>query len=455
MNILVIGDLILDKFSLGKVTRISPENHSQVFNIKENKFSLGGSGNVAANFQKLGNNVTLIGKIANDQSGKILERILKKKKINHFLIKKKLYKTCTKTRYTTKYGQLLRVDNEQIENLDNSEIKKIINYINKVRDLEAIYVSDYDKGFCNKKIINHLKLKFKKAVFFADPKTKKIDFFTKFDFLKPNLNYLNSFFDKKIKNNELSQYCKILRKKNSIKNIIVTMSHKGAFYSGNGGEIKITPDNKIDVFDVTGAGDIFGTFFLHSYIINHDFKEALKIASKASEKSIQMNGTVDLCMEDLYDKSIYYFSKHNQEIKKYVKKWNGQKIGFANGCFDLLHPGHLNLLKASKKKVDKLIIGLNSDKSVKKLKGADRPIINELDRANMLKSINYVDMVIIFNELTPEKLIKFLKPKYLFKGNEYKNKKIVGEKILKNHSGKVVLIPMFKKHSTSFYAKKK
>ena len=276
--------------------------------------------------------------------------------------------------------------------------------------------------------------------------------FKNFDFIKPNKIYTESLLKQKINTTSKSRLfksIKILLKKFKLKNLIVTLGADGVAFINSTKKI-YEASKKIQFYNLSGAGDVFGAAFFTAYLKNKDIKEALKFANYSTSLAIQKKGTASINEYELdNNEPIYYFKKDKLKLRKILENKKNEKIAFTNGCFDIFHPGHLSLIKFAKKKSNYLIIGLNSDKSVKKLKGKNRPIISEQERAMLLANLKDVNLVIIFDEISPLSLIKFIEPNFLIKGGDYKNKKIIGNEYVKKIGGKTYLAPLIDSFSSS------
>jgi len=454
-NILVIGDLILDTYISGVVNKISPENHCPVFELANSKknFYLGGAANAAINLSLLGNNVFLIGKIGKDKNGRIIKNLLENK-VKFLPIVSSSFKTINKLRYVTDYGHVLRVDDENLET--NKKFFKLDFIKKKLNQIyfDAIYVSDYNKGFIDTNILKLIRnLKKKNTLLFVDTKNYNLNIYRNFDFIKPNKPFIESLIKKKInllQNKKDINQIKLLIKEFQIKNIILTMGSKGALYLNDKYQY-FSKAKKVEFYNLSGAGDVFGSVFLSNFLINKNVKNSLDLANLKTSEAIEKPGTVSLIKNN--KKEIFYFKTDKINIKKKLNEVIGEVV-FSNGCFDLFHPGHLSLLKFAKQKGDFLIVGLNSDKSVKKLKGKNRPIIDEINRANLLLNMNVVDMVIIFDESTPFHLINFIRPHIIVKGRDYKISEVIGGDLIKKWGGKVYLAPLITNFSTTKLQKK-
>ena len=456
---LVIGDLMLDQYIFGDVNRLSPEAPVPI--IKKNKHHnrIGGAGNVALNLIGLGIKPLLVGSIGNDENGKILSSLIKKHNLSIKGLIKENGQTTTKTRVMAGHHQIVRIDEEQISFGPNeANIKKIIKYINS--DLSCIVISDYNKGFLSasflKKIIQQANRE--KIPVLIDPKGKDASKYAGATLITPNkkeameLTGLTNF-----DNDLINTALKKINKNYKINSIVMTQGKDGISH--------ITP-KKINtypasiskqVYDVSGAGDTVIATLASCIIANLDLSDSFKLANLAAGIVISKLGTVPISREELLDEMESNLNGQKNKIfslKELLLKISGlrakgQTIGFTNGCFDILHSGHVTYLEKAKSQVDYLILGLNSDSSIKTIKGKNRPIVSEADRARVLCALESIDAVIIFNESTPIKLIKEIKPDVLIKGNDYAPKSVVGAKEIKKWEGKLYLVPLLEGKSSS------
>lgn len=456
---LVIGDLMLDQYIFGDVNRLSPEAPVPI--IKKNKHHnrIGGAGNVALNLIGLGIKPLLVGSIGNDENGKILSSLIKKHNLSIKGLIKENGQTTTKTRVMAGHHQIVRIDEDQISFGPNeANIKKIIKYINS--DLSCIVISDYNKGFLSasflKKIIQQANRE--KIPVLIDPKGKDASRYAGATLITPNkkeameLTGLTNF-DSDLIHTALKK----INKNYKINSIVMTQGKDGISH--------ITP-KKINtypasiskqVYDVSGAGDTVIATLASCIIANLDLSDSFKLANLAAGIVISKLGTVPISREELLDEMESHLNGQKNKIfslKELLLKISGlrakgQTIGFTNGCFDILHSGHVTYLEKAKSQVDYLILGLNSDSSIKTIKGKNRPIVSEADRARVLCALESIDAVIIFNESTPIKLIKEIKPDVLIKGNDYEPKSVVGAKEIKKWEGKLYLVPLLEGKSSS------
>lgn len=428
-NILVIGDLMIDHYVWGTCERISPEAPVQILKIKNENNRLGGASNVANNLVALGANVFLCGIIGNDADGKTLLSMLENAKINtDFIQIEDNFSTIKKTRFLASSQQVLRVDREyETLSLDSKTISLIKKEITK---FDSIVLSDYAKGaldsaFC-KEIINLAKQNNK--LILCDPKGDDYSKYSNATLITPNKKEAEIATNIKIDSKD-----SLLKALNKLKNeykldyAIITLSEDGmAIFDSKMTEI---PTLAKEVFDVTGAGDtaIAALSFGLSKGIN--IYDSAKFANAAAAVVVGKIGSAVANISESLEIMKDEIDINNITLIENLKK-EGKKIVFTNGCFDILHSGHIEYLKAAKKLGDILVVGINSDSSVKRLKGETRPINSQSDRENVLSAISYVDFVIIFDEDTPLELIKQIKPDILVKGGDYKDKEVIGSNIV-------------------------
>ncbi len=456
---LVIGDLMLDQYIFGEVDRISPEAPVPIIKKNKHQNRIGGAGNVALNLQGLGIKALLVGNIGNDDNGKILSNLIKKNNLSIKGLIKENGPTTTKTRVMARHHQIVRIDEELISCGPNeANIKKIIKYINS--DLSCIVISDYNKGFLSasflKKIIQQANRK--KIPVLIDPKGNDVAKYSGATIITPNkkeameLTGLKNF-DKDTLNTALKK----ISKNYKINSIAMTQGEDGISHITQK-KIDNYPTSKSkQVYDVSGAGDTVIATLASCLMEKLDLSDSFKLANLAAGIVISKLGTVPIKGEELLDELESNFNGQKNKIfslnellpKITGLRAKGRTIGFTNGCFDILHSGHVTYLEMAKSQVDYLILGLNSDSSIKTIKGKNRPIIGETDRARVLCALESIDAVIIFNESTPIKLIKEIQPDVLIKGNDYTPQSVVGAKEIKKWKGKLYLVPLLKGKSSS------
>ena len=455
---LLIGDIMLDKYVFGVIERISPEAPVPVFLSKEKKQVLGGAGNVFNNLTSMEVQTTFLTVIGKDHSGKEIKKLLSKKKFSKsFLFEEKERDTTVKTRYLSNNQQIIRIDEEKAEQIQLKTSNLLIKKFNQlVIKNDIVIISDYNKGLFQKKNLQKIistcnKLKVPVII---DPKRNDFNIYRGATLVTPNKSEASIVSNLSCDTDDQVERCgRHIAEKYKIKNVIITRAEKGLSWISKTERFHVTTKIK-EVYDVSGAGDTVLAIIASCLPNNINYKFMLELANKAAAIVIGKLGTTAISVNDLKIKNITSIKKKIvtlNQLKKKVSalKDKGFKIGFTNGCFDLLHAGHLSYLAESKELCDILIIAINNDYSVKKLKGKDRPLNNEKDRAKILASLNFCDFVIIFSEDTPLKLIKALKPHIITKGGDYRNKKIVGEKEVISWGGNVNILNFKKGYSTT------
>ena len=451
--IAVIGDFMIDHYLWGKSERISPEAPVPVVEIEKEEYRLGGAGNVVNNLLELGADVIVSGVVG--KNGNILIDLLKQKRVDIggiFIDKNR--ETIIKSRIISSNQQVIRYDKETKKAITKDFEDKILGYLeNNLDKLDLILLSDYEKGVLTKKLTQ-------KIINLASKNNKKLIIDPKRDFskyknawmIKPNKNELSLATGIDIKTEEdLIKAGWKLKKELNLKYLLVTLGKDGMALFGDK-FIKI-PTVAKEVYDVTGAGDTVLAALGYFLSENDDLIEAMHFANAAAAVVVGKVGSASATISEIeeikkkFDNNVDYKIVDLKKIKQITDdlKNKNKKIVFTNGCFDILHLGHVKYLQKAKALGDILIVGVNSNESVKRLKGKNRPINDEYDRAYLLASLEVVDYVIIFNEDTPYELIKTIKPDILVKGKDYEDKEIVGSDIAKE----VILIDFIKGKSTT------
>ena len=437
-KITVIGDVMIDWYLHGESSRISPEAPVPVVNFKESKFQLGGAANVANNLKHLEIEPFLIGAIGNDHFGSLLKEHLKAEKIKFNLLTEKSFQTICKQRLMSSNQQLARIDYEKY--FHGSKLTNIFNtFIRNIAKTDLIIVSDYGKGtiFNARKLIQSAK-KLKKKIL-IDPKGKDFTKYKGANLITPNKAEFENIMGKVGSKRDLANKAKKMLEDLNLESLIVTLGSEGMYVLTKSNK-KIIGDfinaYPQEVFDVSGAGDTTISALGAALSEGNDIFSAAEFANLAASISVSKLGTSTVSKDEVASLEA---SKGNKE----------QVIVFTNGCFDIIHSGHLDLLKEARSYGDKLIVGLNSDKSISKLKGPDRPIIGQSERKKILSALKFVDEVIIFNEENPLKLIKKLKPSILVKGADYAKEQVVGGEFVESYGGEIKLVKLTKGKSSS------
>ncbi|MSN96117.1 D-glycero-beta-D-manno-heptose-7-phosphate kinase [Campylobacter sp. FMV-PI01] len=438
-NILVIGDLMIDHYLWGECDRISPEAPVQVVDIKEETKRLGGAGNVIANLKTLGAEVGVMSVLGDDLIADEISFLLSKDKIKiEKLIREVGRKSAQKSRLMAVHQQIIRFDKESKEEIKSkSEEELVLKLEEIIKNYDAVLLSDYAKGvltpsFCSSiiKIANQ-----NSKFVLVDPKGKNFLKYKGATLLTPNLKEASLATGIEI-NDQNSLKKAILKLKDEVllKYSIITLSDKGmALYDD---KLEIVPAIAKEVYDVTGAGDTVLATLGYALSIGLNIKDAVILANKAAAVVVGKVGSATASLEEI-EKYIHL----NDELECKIKTSNelsqilqngDKKVVFTNGCFDILHIGHIKYLKKSRNLGDILVVGLNSDDSVKRLKGKSRPINSQINRALMLSALSFVDFVVIFDEDTPYELIKKINPDILVKGADYLGKDVVGSDVVKD-----------------------
>ena len=454
-KVIVFGDIMLDKYLSGSIDRISPEAPVPVLNPSSEEIRLGGAANVALNLSSLGVKTTLLGVTGKDDDSEKIIDLLKLNKIR-FSLKRSTVPTISKTRLLSSQQQLIRIDEE--EKFSDADWKASLSQFLKLvnQDNNKVFVlSDYGKGTLmdTKLIIRRAKAKGK--IILIDPKGKDFSKYVGADLITPNLNEFMEVVGKIASEKELTKKGKNLIKSLKLKALLITRGPDGmTLLENKNNKIKRTdfPTQARDVFDVSGAGDTVIASVASGLAANFTLEESIRLANIAAGIVVGKLGTASVYLDEIrphYEKRIPYLNLEGARSLVELFRERNQKIVFTNGCFDILHAGHVEYLEAAKSKGDKLIVGINSDRSVSQLKGSKRPINKLIHRAKVLGSLRCVDEVVMFDEETPIKLIKSLKPDFLVKGGDYKVQDIVGYDVVSKYGGIVITIPLIKGLSTT------
>jgi len=440
-NILVIGDLMIDHYLWGSCDRISPEAPVQVVNVKKESSVLGGAGNVINNLVTLGSVVDVISVIGNDSVANELKSLLEKIDVpTSNLVVENNRKTSKKSRLIASQQQVLRYDMESIDDINENSHKQIIQTLEKNIDkYSSIILSDYGKGVLTTNLTKEIiKIANKNSIkVLVDPKGKDYSKYKGSYTLTPNKKEAMEATNIDIKDeSSLIEALKSLKTQCELEVSLITLSEQGIAIFDDG--LTIKPTVAREVYDVTGAGDTVIASIAFALGNNLDIKDAIYFANLAAGVVVGKIGSATTTLDEIYE---YEYSLHKSNSTSHIKTFDeiktlasklhnqGKKIVFTNGCFDILHVGHVKYLEVAKSYGDVLILGLNADSSVRKLKGPTRPINTQDDRAYILASLESVDYVVIFEEETPYELIKLIKPHVLVIGGDYEGKEVVGQDI--------------------------
>jgi D-beta-D-heptose 7-phosphate kinase / D-beta-D-heptose 1-phosphate adenosyltransferase len=465
LHALVVGDVMLDRYLIGSVGRISPEAPVPVVLIKSEETRAGGASNVAANLALLGISTRLVGCVGADPEAKSLSNLIKSSGVKASLIASKTRPTIAKTRILGGHQQMLRLDQEDCAGFSTAENTSLLQVL-KVELAEkpsVVILSDYAKGLLSETVCQQIiaQCQAHKIPVLVDPKGSDYGKYKGATALTPNKKEAAEACNTHTQDDELINKVAALKAKLGLSFMAVTRGEEGITLVEKTSHH--LPATAQQVFDVSGAGDtVIATLAAG---LMHDLSplQSLELANVAAGVVVGKVGTIPITKADLVE--ALSAKQGNEQAHKIcdlaqlqskVEVWKKakQKIIFTNGCFDLLHAGHVTYLEAAKKRGDKLILGLNTDRSVSAIKGPRRPVVNEQDRARVLAALESVDAVILFDEDTPLKLVKAIKPDVIAKGSDYTADQVIGGKEVQSWGGEIALIDLVEGRSTSNIIKK-
>ena len=460
-KVTVVGDVMLDSYWVGPSNRISPEAPVPVVKINTKENRAGGAANVAINITSLGAKCNLIGIVGEDKNAEILEKLVRQCDIAPSFVISKEQPTITKLRILSRNQQLLRLDFE--EDLLTADDKDLLETFNRsIDESKVVIFSDYGKGTLHS-VKKMIELCNEKGVYsLVDPKGTDFSKYEGATLLTPNMSEFEAVVGKVKDNADLEAKALSLIEKFKLKMLLVTRSEDGMSLVRSGMETVHLPTYAREVYDVTGAGDtVIGTLGT-CLAAGHDIVTACEYANSAAGIVVGKIGTSTASPEELMNalglKDCNSTSSilSEEELCRVVKQLHcqGQKIVMTNGCFDIIHPGHVTYLEQARALGNKLVVAVNSDDSVQRLKGPTRPIVKLEDRMKVLAGLSCVDYVVPFSEDTPERLITNVLPDILVKGGDYTVEQIAGHKQVLKNGGQVIIIPFVDGCSTTNIVKK-
>lgn len=463
---LVIGDVMLDRYLMGEVNRISPEAPVPVVLIKSEQQRAGGAANVAANLALLGIQTRMVGLIGNDNEGQRLLAAMSEYGIDtQAMITTPVRPTIAKTRILGGHQQMMRLDQEIASELTVTEASQVMQTIQTALQQQPalIILSDYAKGLLTEAVCQQVIAygRTNNIPVLVDPKGRNYDKYRGATALTPNKKETAEACDTQVNDAGLIDKASSLKAALALDFLAVTRGEEGiTLIADQTSHLSATAKQ---VFDVSGAGDTVIATLAAGLMHGLNALDSLSLANIAAGVVVGKVGTVPITKADLIDaiateqgsEQAHKVSELPDLLHK-VATWKqqGQKIVFTNGCFDLLHAGHVTYLEGAKKRGDRLILGLNTDRSVSALKGPTRPVVNEQDRARVLAALESVDAVILFDEDTPLKLITAIKPHVIAKGSDYTADQVVGGKEVLSWGGEIALIDLVEGRSTTNLIKK-
>lgn len=455
--VFVLGDIMLDRFVYGNVERISPEAPIPVLHFTNQDAMLGGAANVARNIVALGGVAVLAGIVGEDDAGRhIKAELLSNEFINDEIIRSSSNSTIVKTRFVSGAQQIMRLDVEsKIAISDIIETEILGSFKKHLHTINSLVLSDYAKGTLSDSLV-------RKIIYLAtensipvivDPKTSDIDRFRGASVIKPNVLEATTITGIKCISDDAAEYIvKDIVNRFAIDAVVLTRGQRGmtVFSKGDHSDPIHIAAQAHEVFDVSGAGDTVVATIALAIGAGTSIDRAAELANVAAGIAVSKRGTsvvfpyevrrAALSSDGATDHKIL----DHEDALSVISSWKqqGLKVGFTNGCFDLIHPGHVRLLKNAKASCDRLIVALNTDASVKRLKGKLRPVQKESARATVIASMSAVDLVVFFDDDTPLSIITEMAPDILIKGADYTMDNVVGGEFVKGKGGSVVLVPI-------------
>ncbi len=461
-KILCLGDVMLDRYVYGSIDRISPEAPIPVMQLERQNEMLGGAGNVARNLSSLGVSTILISVVGGDAAGtRIKELSACLPGVSSELIADNKRQTTVKTRYVSGNQQMLRVDDESRAPIHEILIEQLLQKIKShLPGCGTVILSDYAKGvLAPKLVVEIIKLaRAERIPVLVDPKGADYAAYRGASILSPNLKELCQASGKNIKTDEdVKSVGGDLIRQLDLHGLLATRGKDGMTLILESGASQHFPAQAREVFDVSGAGDTSIAVLAAAVAARANFADAAYLANTAAGIVVGKLGTAVVQLSELDEALMDHhgrsktklFAKNALLDRIEIWRHQGYRIGFTNGCFDLIHPGHISLLCQARAACDRLIVAINTDDSVKRLKGAARPIQNQDSRATVLSSMDNVDAVIMFNDDTPIELIGAIRPDVLVKGADYTIDRVVGADIVQSYGGKILLATLEEGFSTS------
>ena len=468
-NVLVVGDLILDTYVWGQATRISPEGPIPILEVTSEETRPGGAGNVVAALTNLGARVCACGVVGTDLEGATLLNEMKELCEDAAGILQLADRPTTmKTRYfgyvqSARRGiqHLLRVDREKATPVPEEAQDAMLAYVEAVLPKQkAVVLSDYDKGVLTERVLQRtIELANARGIpLVSDPKLgRPYTLYRRSTVLTPN-RYETQMATGivPLDADSLKKAARSLIETAHLRHVLITLDRDGMFLAGEDEPGTLIPTRPREVFDVTGAGDMVGAVIGLMLASGASIREAAMIANVAAGIEVTKVGAApvsraEILADLLGDTGINAKLRTVEaaaEIARETRRRNS-KVVWTNGCFDILHVGHYEYLRFARQQGDLLMVGLNSDASVRRLKGPHRPITGEAERARILAALDVVDCIVIFDEDTPIKLIQAIRPDIIVKGGDYRKEDVVGGELVESYGGRIVLAPILEGISTT------
>lgn len=461
-KVLVVGDLILDRYADGKTTRVSPEAPVLVFEAGAERYLLGGACNVAANLRELGAATAVLGVIGDDEGGRQLTKLLADAGIDtQALVVDRTRPTTRKTRYVAKTLQVLRVDEESRAPVAGDAAQALLAVLEqRPFPWRSVLLSDYGKGVLTPRVIQAAiaAARSQGGVVVVDPKGKDYAIYRGVDLLTPNREEAEAATGVAIRTtDDMHAAAGRLRAITGTRNAVITLGKDGIYFETEDGSHRILPTEARAVFDVTGAGDTVVAMLTYCRTCGVGLEDSLRLANHAAGITVAKLGTWAPSRREVLarlgdapgSEGKVLTTEQAIEVASRLRA-EGRRLVFTNGCFDILHAGHCDYLQKARSYGDALMVGVNTDASVRRQeKGPGRPFNGLEDRAAVLAALAAVDYVVAFDDDTPKALIEAVTPHVLAKGEDWRDKGVVGREWVEQHGGQVVLVPLVAGRSTT------
>ncbi|MBR1120239.1 D-glycero-beta-D-manno-heptose-7-phosphate kinase [Bradyrhizobium lablabi] len=464
-TVLCVGDLMLDEFVYGEVSRISPEAPAPVIAAQRSETNIGGAGNVARNIASLGGRCIFVGMIGEDEVGvKLAVTLAQQPGIESALVHDPARPTTRKVRFVSEHfsTHMLRADWELAQPASAEIEQKLIDAVLPlIPRADIVLLSDYAKGVLTARVIRNVidtaKRLGKRVI--VDPKSANFAIYRGATLLTPNRKeFAEATRSRADSDANIAEAARDAMYLADCEAMLVTQSEHGMTLVTRTGDMVHVPALPVKVRDVSGAGDTVAAALALALAAGADWESALRTANAAAAVAVSKTGTATVTLAELRRKILPTASLAAEQkiaaasdLEAHLAEWRKQdlRVGFTNGCFDILHPGHVKVLTAARGACDRLIVGLNSDASVRRLKGEGRPVQDERARAEVLAALEAVDLVVIFEEDTPIRLIEQVRPSVLVKGGDYAREQVVGHEIVEANGGEVLLVDILQGFSTT------
>lgn len=454
----IVGDLMLDEYVMGAVERISPEAPVPVVRVRDTEFRLGGAANVARQIAALGAHASLAGIVGDDAAGEHFLRLCEIAQIDtRAVIRIPERRTIRKMRVLGHSQQLLRLDWEDVQPCPRQVTVRMLSKLADGAHPDSIVLSDYAKGVLTAETIAGVMAIRGRSPLVVDPKHRDFGRYRGATTITPNLRELETADGRKLDPTDVSSIAAAARRQSELADLeamVVTLSERGMLLVPKDANEILIPATERAVYDVTGAGDTAIAVLSLALAAQAPMLESVQLANAAAGVSVGQLGAVAVDSTSIRNALAArpdgkVLSRKDLAVQVASWRMSGKRIVFTNGCFDLLHAGHVSLLSQAAKLGDVLVLAINSDASIRRLKGPERPLVPEADRAALLAALTFVDAVSIFDEDTPLEVLNAVRPDVLVKGGDYQLSEVVGRDLVEAAGGRVVLVPLVPERSTT------